>query len=255
MTPEMSKWIRQLGDKAEDYLEHKWFDITGVDTSADTDDLSAEYIQLLQTYKLPFDKTVLVCKAIKNRLSLLMSLEGDYMEGGLRIYGVFKSSSSNELMPIGEAILKPGGSVDGAQQSYTVYYGDETAPTQEASIIVPVLASATAMFYKTLAQQVTVCAQPTPINSFTNRRLKAQGKPLQYEWKTIEIGIVKPRKAHQGGTHAPPRLHERRGHLRNLKSGKQVWIKSCKVGDASRGTVFHDYTVAGKTKYKLQAVC
>lgn len=38
-------------------------------------------------------------------------------------------------------------------------------------------------------------------------------------------------------------LHDRRGHLRKLASGKTVWIKQCKVGKASLGTVFHDYEV------------
>jgi len=43
-----------------------------------------------------------------------------------------------------------------------------------------------------------------------------------------------------------PRLHERRGHLRRLKTGKNVWVKSCKVGDASKGAIFHDYAIKEK---------
>ena len=48
---------------------------------------------------------------------------------------------------------------------------------------------------------------------------------------------------HKGGTHASPRLHDRRGHSRRLPDGRIVWVRPCKVGDASRGVVFHDYQV------------
>lgn len=48
----------------------------------------------------------------------------------------------------------------------------------------------------------------------------------------------------QGGTHATPRRHQCRGHWRNCKSGKRVWVKDCWKGDASKGTVFKDYKAA-----------
>ena len=52
-----------------------------------------------------------------------------------------------------------------------------------------------------------------------------------------------PRQEAKGGTHASPRQHDRRGHLRRLKSGKNVWVKPHKVGDPSKGVVFHDYRI------------
>ena len=79
--------------------------------------------------------------------------------------------------------------------------------------------------------------------TFTNRRKIAAGKLPSYDWRTV---IVEPRtvkREHQGGTHASPRQHDRRGHIRRLASGRQVWVKPCKVGDASKGAVFHDYEV------------
>ena len=81
----------------------------------------------------------------------------------------------------------------------------------------------------------------TPKNTFINKKRKAKGKPaISFDWTTVEIGPKQEKAVSQGGTHASPRLHDRRGHWRNL-SGKQVWVKSCKVGDASLGVVFHDY--------------
>ena len=98
-----------------------------------------------------------------------------------------------------------------------------------------------AMFYAGLQQGDTVGYEASVKDTFTNRRLKQKGKPLQYEWRTVTIQPPKEKGPSHGGTHASPRLHDRRGHWRHMKSGKQVWIRQCKVGDASKGTVFHDY--------------
>lgn len=82
-----------------------------------------------------------------------------------------------------------------------------------------------------------------------NRRRVAKGKkPLRYEWKTV---VIKPKAAAPtalGGTHASPRRHERRGHWRNLKSGKRVWVRNCWAGNATLGTVFKDYVVKGDNR-------
>jgi hypothetical protein len=67
-------------------------------------------------------------------------------------------------------------------------------------------------------------------------------KPIEY--RTVIIEPIKPAKReHLGGTHASPRQHDRRGHMRRLPGGRQVWVKPCRVGDAALGTVFHDYEV------------
>lgn len=79
--------------------------------------------------------------------------------------------------------------------------------------------------------------------TLTNRRKLAAGKTPTYDWRTVYIKPVAPRSEARGGTHASPRLHDRRGHLRRLRSGKNVWVKACKVGRAELGTVFHDYEV------------
>jgi hypothetical protein len=74
-----------------------------------------------------------------------------------------------------------------------------------------------------------------------------QSKVPTYDWTTVVIEPRRPRPEDQGGTHASPRWHERRGHWRTLKSGKQVWVKNCAVGDKAKGAVFHDYQIKGKT--------
>lgn len=44
------------------------------------------------------------------------------------------------------------------------------------------------------------------------------------------------------GTHASPRVHLRRGHIRRLPN-KTVWVNACVVGDKSKGMVQKDYKV------------
>lgn len=70
-----------------------------------------------------------------------------------------------------------------------------------------------------------------------------QGKVPQYDWRTITVEPPKPRGEDQGGTHASPRWHERRGHWRTMPSGKKVWVKNCEVGDKAKGAVFKDYVI------------
>lgn len=46
-----------------------------------------------------------------------------------------------------------------------------------------------------------------------------------------------------GGTHASPRTHLRRGHIRRLAWGPRVWVNSCVVNPGAVGTVNKDYAV------------
>lgn len=47
----------------------------------------------------------------------------------------------------------------------------------------------------------------------------------------------------QGGTHASPRWHIRRGHWRTLSSGQRIFVRECEVGDQARGGVVKDYRI------------
>lgn len=95
-----------------------------------------------------------------------------------------------------------------------------------------------------LADQGGTGYQCKPQNTFLNRKRAAKGKPpLSFDWTTVVIEPPQPKVAPQGGTHAPPRWHERRGHWRTTRTGKRVWVRNCEVGDKARGAVFHDYKI------------
>lgn len=86
----------------------------------------------------------------------------------------------------------------------------------------------------------TAKAKPSLVNS----KRRAKGKPpALFDWHTVTIGPKAEPQDSKGGTHASPRLHDRRGHWRNTPSGKRVWVRDCKVGDASKGVVFKDYKI------------
>jgi len=78
-------------------------------------------------------------------------------------------------------------------------------------------------------------------SSFINKKRRAKNKPPIYSWTTVELKPSAPRKEHQGGTHASPARHERRGHFRKYPSGKIGWVRPAWVGSIERGMTVHDY--------------
>lgn len=101
-----------------------------------------------------------------------------------------------------------------------------------------------------LGDSDAVAAKPAFIGSETlNRKRIKKGKRPFFEWTTIEVKPASP-SVPQGGTHASPKPHMRRGHVRRLKSGKIVTIKSMIVNKhkmPEEGFVFHDYVMATAT--------
>jgi hypothetical protein len=81
-----------------------------------------------------------------------------------------------------------------------------------------------------------------------NAKRRAKGKRQFFEWTTVEIDLEPRRKevAPQGGTHASPKPHDRRGHQRRLRSGKVVYVRSCTINKhkiKEEGFIHHDYQV------------
>jgi hypothetical protein len=87
---------------------------------------------------------------------------------------------------------------------------------------------------------------PAPAK-LNKKRAKKNRVPL-YEYKVLDIvaDVLGPKpasKPHQGGTHASPRMHKRRGHIRRLRSGRTTWIRNMIVGKPTAGTVEKEYSV------------
>jgi hypothetical protein len=75
------------------------------------------------------------------------------------------------------------------------------------------------------------------------KKRKKQGKVPLFSYHTLHLDI--PNKKNNGeslgGTHASPRLHLRRGHIREYQPGKFCWVQPCMVGDPEKGFVGKDY--------------
>jgi len=78
-----------------------------------------------------------------------------------------------------------------------------------------------------------------------NKKRDARGKLPFLSYKVLEIKASRHHSENepQGGTHASPRVHLRRGHIRRLESGN-VWVNACVVGNKALGMVTKDYRVS-----------
>lgn len=81
----------------------------------------------------------------------------------------------------------------------------------------------------------------SPVNA---SRIKAGKLPL-YETKMLVIDTKATGTSNggSGGSHASPRQHLRRGHIRRHPTAGNLWINSCVVGDPSKGVINKSYAV------------
>ncbi|MEE5092437.1 hypothetical protein V2H26_21045 [Xanthomonas euvesicatoria] len=89
---------------------------------------------------------------------------------------------------------------------------------------------------------VTTAELPAP--KMINKKREAKGKQPFFTYKVLQL--TEERRTGgtgEGGSHASPRMHLRRGHLRRLES-KTVWVKATMVNaSSSDGVVVKDYAV------------
>lgn len=79
-----------------------------------------------------------------------------------------------------------------------------------------------------------------------NARRKKRGKLPLVSHTVVDLVPKEMVVCQKGGTHASPRLHWRRSHLRTYANGKKVVIPMCLVGRADIGVVAHDYRVSAR---------
>jgi hypothetical protein len=116
---------------------------------------------------------------------------------------------------------------------------------EEEKRIVGITRSLGDIFYACIAllASTSVIVSDEIVSASTNRKRIESGKVPLYSHRVVTINHTTVRGQGTGGTHAPPRLHWRRGHVRRYASGREVWIAPTLVGCADRGIVTHDYRV------------
>lgn len=223
--------MRLMADAGVDPIEMFWFDLTGAFT-----DTQRVNLDPLMTHRPPFEKCMVVWKGATRHhpnYEVLMMVAGNDPEEGI-VVSMWKGPSGTVLQPLPAMVY--------LIEDDNIRYGglDDDHPVDKE--IAELMLAQVGAWYAAMDKRTEVYV-PSVRGTFTNRRKIAAGKAPAYEWKTVYIEPTQPRQAPKGGTHASPRLHDRRGHLRRLKSGKNVWVKAHKVGDSSNGLVFHDYAI------------
>ena len=230
MTPLIKSTIKWLDDIDFDITDTQWFDVSG------TLDESTVDQNWLRDYRPPFEKCIVVWQGkTKNHevYEMVMVTVGDSPENGI-VLGVYKGPFGRMPRKLPLMVY----ALDDGMVKYGPLKEEDKIDQKDAEMVLGFVGN----WYRLLSER---CQSYKPVvrDTFTNRRKMAQGKIPTYDWTTVYIEPAKPRADSKGGTHASPRQHDRRGHLRRLRSGKNVWVKAHKVGDASKGIVWHDYEV------------
>lgn len=216
-----------------DPTEVQWFDVS----NAYIGDKGVK-LQYLATHKPPFEKSLVIYGGASKThpyYEVMMLVAGTDPEEGI-VVDISKGTPGKfTTFPPMVYVIDNG----------EIRYGPSDENHEIPHDVAELMLSMVAMWF---ASMDTGCHsyKPEVLLTFTNKRKIAQGKIPTYDWRTVFIKTAAERSEHKGGTHASPRLHDRRGHLRRLKSGKNVWVKAHKVGDASKGAVFHDYAIKEK---------
>jgi len=214
-----------------DPVEFQWFDISKLNRK--------ELVEThwLKEYRPPFEKCMVVRRGpTKNHSSydLFMMTVGDDPEEGI-VISMWKGPTGTKPRALPSLVY--------IVQDDAIKYGPIDSEIEmkheEATTILGLVCA----WFQTMSQG-TEAHRPHVKQTFTNLRKIKEGKSPTYDWTTVLIGPKAAKSESLGGTHASPRLHDRRGHLRRLQTGKNVWVRPCKVGNAELGTVFHDYEVA-----------
>ena len=223
--------MKVVAEGGLDPVEMHWFDATGC-----FKDQTEQPAIPLHDSRPPFQRCM-VCfegqSRSNQRMRMWLLVAGEDPRDGI-VLTLWRQPADQPPVPSPAMVYI----IDAEQIRYGPVDGGVIMDKTEAEMILGFVSA----WYESLSRRCEVYI-PSVSKTFTNRRKIAQGKVPIYEWRTVTIEAVKPRQESKGGTHASPRLHDRRGHLRRLQSGKNVWVKPCKVGDANKGIVFKDYQI------------
>jgi hypothetical protein len=104
--------------------------------------------------------------------------------------------------------------------------------------------------FNALCIYASLCGAAMKSNAVTTLAVDGSNKVKKLkeksdEHKTYRVRYNKPPEGSRASPlfYSPRRNHEVRGHFRNYKSGKRVWISNHKRGDESLGVITKDYVV------------
>lgn len=75
------------------------------------------------------------------------------------------------------------------------------------------------------------------------RAARPESTLFDYHILTIKTPVGRTEPHELGGSHASPRTHLRRGHIRQHPTAGRIWVNSCVVNPTAIGTVNKDYRI------------
>lgn len=83
-----------------------------------------------------------------------------------------------------------------------------------------------------------------PPERLNKKRIKNGHEPfVSYKVLTITGSDSGKTSKNLGGSHASPKMHLRRGHIRRLDENRRIWVNACIVGKAENGIAVKDYAL------------
>lgn len=232
-------------------LTHNWFDQLHQTDQAAIKDLVAGAVQFdcgdanelpkangieFMDSRPPFPVTLLQFEMNVLRYSHVLCLWHELDDGNVRITLAFKHKDDGSWASIAPRVISRNGD--------EVRYLDETGMgAKHNQDIIEMMHAQVMRFFDVLACSNVATITTPPLTALNKKRAKAGKFPI-LEYKTLTIIVDEPRSVNdpQGGAHASPRVHLRRGHIRRITPEKRVWVQPCVVG-SNHGMVLKDYRV------------
>ena len=162
---------------------------------------------------------------------------------------VMTSETSIEILPNGEVLMR----------DFAIVTANGGPVTKDAQV----------RWAKDLADEMSVlahfvllcnCDNVSPVRVFApsaalvrRARERDRAPPDEYYVLDCFLGEHAEKAAEPlGGSHASPRFHVRRGHIRRFQDGRRTWVKQCTVGNISDGRIDKDYKVHVRSSETVQ---
>ena len=251
----MLDYAAQLERSGVDPASLMWFDVSEcaakdfdvsvpIGTRVNNREIKRTFSASVLDQPPPFPKCAFVGSFVRDGVeysAFMAVVGGNPREDGVRVSCVRRAVSQSDLRSKYMTIPPIEYSIDETGMIFSGYVEPVDESTWTKKELNSILISLGSVYEHFTVSPTVTGYKPTVRPGLINQKRKKKGKPLFYDWVTVNIEPPKPRSLPKGGTHASPRHHDRRGHFRTLRSGKKVWVKNHKVGNPANGTVFHDY--------------
>ena len=124
-------------------------------------------------------------------------------------------------------------------------YGSDCKSEEFIAIVNDILTAScmgTISRFLTILKCTNVYVDEQEPGSMSKRKARKYKIPFFSTW-TLRIKQRNVLSGSQGGHHASPRVHMRRGHIREYAPDRITWVQPCVVGNKSLGYIHKDYAV------------